>query len=46
MQFMSTHPAKGASPHFSQAFYCGAGYGHVYTIALGRAPRDTVKNAD
>jgi len=31
------------SPHFSQAFYCGVGYGHVYGVALGRAPRHTVK---
>jgi len=34
-----------ASPHFSQAFYCGVGYGHVYGVALGRAPRHTVKYA-
>jgi len=46
MQFMSMHPAEGASPHFSPAFYCGAGYGHVYSIALGPTPRHTVKKAD
>jgi len=34
-----------ASPPFSQAFYCGVGYGHVYGVALGRAPRHTVKYA-
>jgi len=33
------------SPHFSQAFYCGVGYGHVYSVALGWAPRHTVKYA-
>jgi len=33
------------SPHFSRAFYCGVGYGHVYGVALGRAPRHTVKYA-
>jgi len=33
------------NPHFSQAFYCGVGYGHVYGVALGRAPRHTVKYA-
>jgi hypothetical protein len=27
-----------ASPHFSPAFYCGSGSGHVYNVALGRAP--------
>jgi len=35
----------GANPHFSQAFYCGVGYGHVYGVVLGRAPRHTVKYA-
>jgi len=34
-----------ANPHFSQAFYYGVGYGHVYSVALGRAPRHTVKYA-
>jgi hypothetical protein len=32
-----------ASPHFSPAFYCGVGSGHVYSVALGRAPRHTVE---
>jgi hypothetical protein len=27
-----------SSPHFSQAFYCGGGSGHVYCVALRRAP--------
>jgi hypothetical protein len=31
------------SPHFSPAFYCGGGSGHVYFVALGQAPRRTVK---
>jgi hypothetical protein len=31
------------SPHFSRAFYCGGGSGHVYCVALGRAPRRTVE---
>ena len=31
------------NPHFSQAFYCGGGSGHVYCVALGRAPRHTVE---
>src|SRR5512136_616600 len=34
---------SGLSPHFSQAFYCGGGSGHVYSVALGRAPRRTVE---
>jgi hypothetical protein len=33
------------SPHFSPAFYCGGGSGHVYCVALGRAPRRTVEYA-
>ena len=28
--------------HFSPIFYCGGGSGHVYCVALGRAPRHTV----
>jgi hypothetical protein len=35
----------GPSPHFSPGFYCGGGYGHVYCVALGRAPRRSVNNA-
>ena len=34
---------KAASPHFSQAFYCGGGSGHVYCVALRQAPRRTVE---
>jgi len=34
-----------ASPHFSPALYCGGGSGHVYYVALGRAPRRTVEYA-
>ena len=30
------------SLHFSPVFYCGGGSGHVYCVALGRAPRHTV----
>jgi hypothetical protein len=37
--------ARVLSPHFSPAFYCGGGSGHVYSVALGRAPRHTVKYA-
>ena len=33
------------NPHFSPASYCGGGYEHVYCVALGRAPRRTVKCA-
>jgi hypothetical protein len=33
------------SPHFSPAFYCCGGSGHVYCVALGRAPRHTVEHA-
>ncbi len=33
------------SPHFSPTFYCGVGSGHVYCVALPRAPRRTVKYA-
>jgi len=44
LQF-SLAPLLIASPHFSQGFYCGVGYGHVYSVALGRAPRHTVKYA-
>ena len=32
-----------ANPHFSPAFYCGDGSGHVYCVALCRAPRRTVE---
>ena len=32
-------------PHFSPAFYCGDGSGHVYCVALHRAPRRTVEYA-
>ena len=34
-----------SNPHFSPAFYCGGGSGHVYCVALGRAPRRTVEYA-
>jgi hypothetical protein len=34
---------SGISPHFSPAFYCGDGSEHVYSVALGRAPRHTVE---
>jgi len=34
-----------ASPHFSPDFYCGPGSGHVYGVALRRAPRRTVEYA-
>jgi len=34
---------QAPSPHFSQGFCCGVGYGYVYSVALGRAPRHTVK---
>ena len=27
------------SPHIPPGFYCGGGYGHVYCVALGWAPR-------
>ena len=37
--------ARALSPHFSPAFYCGVGSGHVYCVALGRAPRRTVEYA-
>ncbi len=30
-------------PHFSPAFYCGNGSGHVYCVALCRAPRRTAE---
>ena len=33
------------SPHFSPGFYCGGGSGHVYCVALSRAPRRTVEYA-
>jgi hypothetical protein len=33
------------NPHFSPAFYCGGGSGHVCCVALGRASRQTVKSA-
>lgn len=46
MHAIYEHASEGASQHFSQVFYCGAGYGHVYRVALDRAPRHTVKNAD
>ena len=35
----------GIIPHFSRAFYCGVGSGHVCCVALGRAPRRTVEYA-
>ena len=31
--------------YFSPDFYCGGGSGHVYGVALGRAPRHNVKYA-
>ena len=31
------------NPHFSQDFYCGGADGHVYCVALRRAPRRTVE---
>ena len=31
------------NPHFSGAFYCGGRSGHVYCVALRRAPRCTVE---
>jgi hypothetical protein len=34
-----------SSPHFSPAFYCGGGSGHVNCVALCRAPRHTVEYA-
>jgi hypothetical protein len=37
--------ARTLSPHFSPAFYCGGGSGHVYCVALSRAPRHTVEYA-
>jgi hypothetical protein len=36
---------QAPSPHFSPAFYCGCGSGHVYCVALCRAPRHTVEYA-
>jgi hypothetical protein len=33
------------NPHFSPSFCCGGGSGHVYCVALPRAPRHTVKYA-
>ncbi len=33
----------GFNPHFSPAFYCRDGSGHVYCVALRRAPRRTVE---
>jgi hypothetical protein len=36
---------ENASPHFSPIFYCGGGSGHVYCVALCRAPRHTVEYA-
>ena len=33
------------NPHFSQGFYCGGASGHVYCVALPRAPRRTVEYA-
>jgi hypothetical protein len=36
---------SGASPHFSQGFYCGGAARHVYSVALPRAPRRTVEYA-
>jgi len=43
--FLTAPTRTSPSPHFSQAFYCGVGYGHVNGVALGRAPRHTVKYA-
>ena len=37
--------SPGFNPHFSPDFYCGGGSRHVYCVALGRAPRHTVKYA-
>jgi hypothetical protein len=37
--------ASAPSPHFSPAFYCGGGSGHVNCVALCRAPRHTVEYA-
>ena len=36
---------RRSSPHFSPAFYCDGGSGHVYCVALRRASRQTVKSA-
>ena len=36
---------RPTSPLFSRAFYCGGGSGHVYCVALRRAPRRTVEYA-
>ena len=38
-------PSGHSSPHFSPAFYCGGVSGHVYCVALHRAPRRTVEYA-
>jgi hypothetical protein len=35
----------GFNPHFSRAFYSGSASGHVYFVALCRAPRRTVEYA-
>jgi len=35
----------GINPHFSPSFCCCGGSGHVYCVALPRAPRHTVKYA-
>jgi hypothetical protein len=37
------HVNLNLNPHFSRAFYCGGGSGHVYGVALRRAPRRTVE---
>ena len=39
--FVSTR----AYPRLYPGFYCGGGYGHVYCVALGRAPRRSVNYA-
>jgi hypothetical protein len=33
------------NPHFLPILYCGGGSRHVYSVAVGRAPRHTVKYA-
>ncbi len=43
--FKAAFSVHGAIPHFSRAFYCGGGSGHVYFVALRRAPRRTVEYA-
>ena len=43
MRATPSNSRTAPSPHFSQAFYCGGAAGHVYCVALRRAPRRTVK---